>query len=697
MATAPNPTTAPAAPRRRRLWIPVLGTVVVAGVVVVAVFQWDWLLPLVEAQAGKAIGRKVTAQHLHVALGRHTTVTLDGVQVDNPSGFPDAKPFATADKLSIVVDVMAYINGRHIVIPQIALDHPQVEAVQTADGKATWDLPALASKPGSTPTPASEQPKLGQLVINDGHAHVAIAKLKADFNLDIATRAADAAKPEQGSPDQSKAGDNGSQLVANAKGTYSSQPITAQFIGGALLSLRDAANPYPVNLQLANGPTKVSLVGTIQDPLSFAGANLKLDLSGPDMSKLEPLIGVAIPETPAYNIAGKLDYADRKFKFTGFTGKLGSSDLNGDISVDPTGARPVVDATLFSHKVDLADLGGFIGETPGRKDAAATNPKERAELAHKENSGKVFPSTPINLPKVNAANVNLHYKGEHIIGRSVPLDDIVANLSITDGRIKLDPLSFAVGTGQIALDADLAPVGKDVKANVKIDFKRVSLGRLLEATHLVNGGGSISGSAALASTGDSLAELLGRGDGSLKLGLEGGNLSALLVDLAGLEFGNALLSALGIPTRAELRCFVADFGITHGLMQTKTFLIDTSESRVTGTGDVNLASETIDYKVKSDSVHFSVGTLPTPIDITGTLRSPSIKPEIGPLAARAGAAVGLGILFPPAALIPTIQFGVGQSNTCEVAEAPIAAGKAAATAAPAHRAPTRHGPVRRRR
>ena len=34
-------------------------------------------------------------------------------------------------------------------------------------------------------------------------------------------------------------------------------------------------------------------------------------------------------------------------------------------------------------------------------------------------------------------------------------------------------------------------------------------------------------------------------------------------------------------------------------------------------------------------------------------------------AARAGAAVGLGILFPPLALLPTIQLGVGENSQCE--------------------------------
>ena len=692
---ATEPSTPPK--RRRRLWIPILGTLVAAVVLAVILFQWDWLLPVVDAQASKALGRKVTAQHLHVALGRTTTVVLDGVQVANPDGFADTTPFAQADKLTVLVDIMAYLHGRKIVIPQIVLDNPQVEAVQQADGKATWDLPALQSKPDAPPSDPADGPQLGQLVINNGHAHVVIAKLKADFKLDVATRAPDAVKE---GAERDKATANAGQIVVDAKGTYAAQPITGQFIGGALLSLRDASNPYPVDLHLANGPTKVALVGTIQNPLKFAGAELKLQLSGPDMAKLEPLTGVPIPETPAYDIAGKLDYADRKVKFTGFTGKLGNSDLNGDISIDPTGAKPLIDANLFSHKVELADLGGFIGETPGRKGEANQSAQQKTELARKETSSHLLPDTPVNLPKVNAANIRLHYKGEHIEGRSVPLDDIVANLAITDGRIQLEPLTFAVGTGQIALTADLVPVGKNVKANVKVDFKRVSLGRLLEATHLVNGGGTLSGSAALESTGDSLAQLLGRGNGGLKLGLQGGNLSALLADLAGLEFGNALLSALGIPNRAELRCFVADFSLLHGILSTKTLLVDTSESQIHGTGDVNLSNETIDYKIKADSVHFSIGTLPTPIDVTGPLKSPSIKPEIGPLAARAGAAVGLGVLFPPAALIPLIQLGVGEDNTCAAQAGPISAGRAVATAT----VPTRRGthvrrtvPVRRRR
>ena len=662
-------------PRRRRhigLWV--LGTFIVAIIAVVALWDWDWFLPIVDSQASSAIGRKTTAQHLHVSLGRVTTVSLDNVEIANADGFDTTKPFAHVDRLTVQADVMAYIHSRQIVLPQITLDHPVVEADEKADKTANWPTGSGSSTPAGQKADPNAGPKIGQLVINNGSAHVALAPLKADFDLAIATKQGDSGGA---TPDSQ----NG-QIVVDAKGKYAAQPITGQLVGGALLSLRDTAHPYPITLRLANGPTKVALNGTVENPLNFAGANITLEFSGPDASLLTPLTGVPIPPTPAYSIAGKLDYADKKVRFTDFKGRLGESDINGDILVDPTQAKPMVEANLVSHTVQLADLGGFIGETPGRKGEANQSSQQKAELVHKEASNRVLPDTPINLPKLNAANVRLRYKGEHILGRSVPLDNIVANIDITDGRIQVHPLAFGVGTGEINLDADLEPAGKDLKADIGVQFRRVDLARLLAATHLVEGAGSMSGSAKLVSTGNSLGSLLGHGNGDLKLGMSGGNLSALLVDIAGLEFGNALLSALGIPQRANLECFAANYVLTRGVLNTQTLLLDTSEARVQGTGSVNLADETIDYKLKTASKHFSVGTLPTPIDITGPLKSPSIKPEIGPLAARAGAAIGLGILFPPAALIPTIQFGTGNDGACQAAEAPVAHSAAAVASAP---------------
>ncbi len=84
MTDAPEPTKRPR--RRRHIGLWVLGTFVVAVTAAVALWDWDWFLPFVEARASATLGRKVTAQHLHVHLGRIVTVSLDNVEVAGVDG-----------------------------------------------------------------------------------------------------------------------------------------------------------------------------------------------------------------------------------------------------------------------------------------------------------------------------------------------------------------------------------------------------------------------------------------------------------------------------------------------------------------------------------------------------------------------------------------------------------------------------------
>ena len=65
------------------------------------------------------------------------------------------------------------------------------------------------------------------------------------------------------------------------------------------MSLRNPAEPYPVDLHIANGNTNVALIGTIEQPMSFGGARLKLTLAGQDMSNLYQLTNIPLPQHAA--------------------------------------------------------------------------------------------------------------------------------------------------------------------------------------------------------------------------------------------------------------------------------------------------------------------------------------------------------------------------------------------------------------
>jgi hypothetical protein len=359
---------------------------------------------------------------------------------------------------------------------------------------------------------------------------------------------------------------------------------------------------------------------------------------------LEHLVGFPIPKTPAYRITGKLDLEGfSKIRFRDFRGRLGNSDLEGTIEEQPGGteqnkqAKPVVTLNLRSNRVDLVDLNGFIGGKPGRPTTADATPAERRAAAEARASRKLLPDTPLSIPKLQWADIHLRYRAAHIEGRDMPLDDLSVAMEVVGGRISVHPISFGIGKGRLSGDVDLTPTnGRDVHAKIDLRMQNLDVSRMMAATHTFQGAGSVSGVGAI--------------------DVAGGNLSAVLVDLTGLQFGNALLSRLGIPKQTPVECFIGDLGLRRGVLDVKAMTLDTGEAIVNVVGDVDLSKEAIDLGLKTDSKHFSIGSLPGRLNIVGTFKDPSIRPgteETG----RLGVAAGLGVLFAPLAILPTIQFG----------------------------------------
>ena len=216
------------------------------------------------------------------------------------------------------------------------------------------------------------------------------------------------------------------------------------------------------------------------------------------------------------------------------------------------------------------------GGTPGT--AKTGNAQEKQEIASSKKSGDILPDQKFSIPKLRAANVHLTYKGDHIENKYVPLDNIVVAMDIVDGHVTLHPLNFKVGSGSIDTDFDLNPVGDDLRTKATLSFRHVDLSRIMQATHTFKGQGVLGGQADITTTGASVASMLGNGSGGVTMVISGnGNISALLDDIAGLEVGNAILSALGLPNRADLRCFIADMPLKDGILSMKTFLLQTTE------------------------------------------------------------------------------------------------------------------------
>ncbi|NIB50027.1 AsmA family protein, partial [Salmonella enterica subsp. enterica] len=100
-----------------------------------------------------------------------------------------------------------------------------------------------------------------------------------------------------------------------------------------------------------------------------------------------------------------------------------------------------------------------------------------------------------------------------------------------------------VGQGSILANLQLDGRKDVVHTVADIDFRKLDFSRIVEKMSVFKGAGTVGGNARLDARGNSVAAMRGDGDGELRLFMTGGDISALLVNLAGLDFGNVLVSA----------------------------------------------------------------------------------------------------------------------------------------------------------
>jgi AsmA family protein len=386
---------------------------------------------------------------------------------------------------------------------------------------------------------------------------------------------------------------------------------------------------------------------------------------------------VPFPPTPPFRLRGRLDYAAGRVRFLDAEGRMGQTDFSGGLIATVAGVpRPVVAAEVRSRRVDLADLAGLFGAEPGRPTTPGMTEGQREAAARRERAPRLLSDAPLDLPRMRSVDVHVDYQAARIEGRRMPFDSLTTQFDVVEGVVKVHRLVMPVGDGELSTRFTMTPQpdGRSLRVEGGVELRRVDFSRLLGVAGGVRGSGRLGGVGRFEGQGRSLAEMAASAEGGLTMAMVGGTLSAFLIDLSGLRLGRALLSALGLPERERIECLVADFPLRRGTLTARTLVMETETALVTGSGRVSLAEERLDLRIRTESKRLTVGLLPVPILVRGTLKEPSVGLEPAGAAARAGAAAGLGALLAPLAALPTIQFGTADDDACERLRARAARG-----------------------
>jgi len=406
-----------------------------------------------------------------------------------------------------------------------------------------------------------------------------------------------------------------------------------------------------MNATATIGKTNIVARGTVVDPENPHAMSLAVKLKGQDLAELYLITGVSLPSTPPYDLEGRLALKDRVWSLRKFRGGVGRSDLAGDFSVDLNGERPYIRADLDSQRLDMRDLGGFIGV-----DYSAAPPP----------AGRLLPQSQLQREKLNAADADVRFTGRTIRNEQLPLHRMDARLQIHGGQVRLDPLNFRAAGGdidaRITMDARRSPM----VTVADVQGRGLKLNRLAPNVRaLLESAGTLDARTELTMYGNSTAAMFGSANGKLAVAMNGGTISDLALRLADLDVANALVALARGDRAIPIRCFVGDFAAVDGVLQPQTLVLDTAHTIVRGEGTINLRDERLALQLIAKPKDGSLLALRGPIRVDGTLASPVVHPDLGNALVRGGIAVALASVAPPALLLPLVQMGKKEQVDCE--------------------------------
>ncbi|RQR62787.1 AsmA family protein [Burkholderia sp. Bp9126] len=479
------------------------------------------------------------------------------------------------------------------------------------------------------------------------------------------TKAAAASGASSGAAPAATAGAADYTIGWSVNGTYKKGHVVGSGKIGNVLGLQGggAQRPFPVQASLRFGDTTLALVGTVTDPAHLAAVDLRLWLAGTSMAHLYEVTGITLPETPPYatdgRLIGQFRTSGNVFKYEDFTGRVGGSDLTGTLVYVSREPRPLLSGTLVSKMLRFADLAPLIGAdtnaSKARRGAPATQP-----------ANKSLPVETFRTERWKKMDADVRFTGQRIIkSPSLPITGLTTHVVMQDGVLTLNPLNFGVAGGTLASNVYLDGRGAPLKGRFTLQARHLKLKQLFPTFSVMQTAlGEINGDAALSATGNSPAALAATSNGEVKTLVTDGTVSLLLMEAAGLNVANVVYEKLFGDRDVKINCAVADFVVTDGVLDSRVFALDTEDAVIGMNGTVSMRDETMNLTIRPHTKGFRVVSLRSPLYVTGTFKQPHVGVKPGPLIARGGAAVALGLLNPLASLLALIQPGRNQPLPC---------------------------------
>lgn len=636
---------------RARIGFSVAGLLVFAFILLLVLFDGNWLRGPIGAAASARLGRTVVIVgdlDIH-PWSLEPRLEARDVRIGQPTWVEAGGDMARIDRLAVRLSIPPLLAGR-TVLPRLEITSPRVELIRLADGRANWTFGGRAGGGGG----GLKLPAIRRFIINDGQLVVRDAKRKTEFTGVVYT-------------DEQSAGARRGIFSLRGEGRLNGARFLASVTGDPLLHV-SPDRPWPFKADVRAGATHVIADARIIRPFNLGLFGGSVTLSGADLNDLYDLTGLTLPNTPPYRVSGRLTRSGTFYRLEKASGRIGDSDLAGDVTVETRGERPFLTADLRSHRLDFDDLGSLFGGPPSTRGGETASPEQQAMAARLRGAARLFPEATLQVDRIRAMDARVKYRAETVNAPGLPLSKVALDLDLKDGVLTGDPVSLTFSRGSLAglvrLDASKAVPRTDMDL-------RMSAARLEDWIRVRSQGrpvveGQIVARAKLTGHGDSVRKAAASARGTLTLVSPSGQVRQAFAELLGVNISKGLLLLLSEdPRQTPIRCAVADFRVADGVARANRIVIDTGVVLVHGSGSVNLKTERLNLTFEGESKKPRLLRLFVPIHVEGPLRNPGYDLRTGGAVAQGGlAAVLSGLLSPLAAILPFVEPGLAEDVNC---------------------------------
>lgn len=575
-------------------------------------------------------------------------LSVQDVQLSNPPGF-GSQPFLTVRDARIGVKLLPLL-GKRIEVSRIALDGVTVNLVSRGEQNNWKDL---SQSKGDAQTSAGAQASSGSISIEGVDLSKAslvyrdeVKKTTQLLSLDLHTGRLEAG------------GDRTALADLDLKGTWLARTVDEKAAGAVDEKAPGTPNPLAFSLQTSGlaldaagqtlAPAKIEVkLGDAALAVSLRGEKMSTDriitgsVAVPTTSprKLLQSLGITLPVTrdshalSAFGLQTDFRLTKQQLQLSALQLALDDTRVQGTAGIDD------LDHSAFRFDLNVNGINLDRYRAPVDKTVAATHP-----------AGPAKPPTPLPLEALRKLDVQGTLRVVTATFANLVFTDVVMPLVAKDGRTRLGPtqarLYGGAYNGDIILDA--RPVQAQLSLNEHV--RGTDIGALVKAA-LDSGrlSGRADANVAVTGVGNTdeamIRSLSGKIDANVKQG------ALIGIDMVyELQSANALLKRqippqrTG-PARTVFNTLQTNGTLDKGVLRIESLRMETDFLKVHGAGTLDTTTEAINYQLVTAVNKLPAGggsaapggldalqAVEVPLTVTGTLSSPSVRPDIGALA-----------------------------------------------------------------